>query len=134
MIDGRRQSWPLWARLVFIALPAAGTAAAAVAASVALTTILTGSLAQADAILGAFYDVARTAARFAVLIGAPAAVLALVILLIVGGYRSYPVEEGSPEHLPTFLGRVVVGSTLFAGVGLICQMMLAAQIGGWSPW
>lgn len=131
MIEGRR--WPLWAKLVFVALPAAVSAAAAVSASITLTATPTGSLAQADAILGAFYDAARTAARSAVLIGAPAAVLALVGLLIIGGYKHYPAEEGSAEHLPTLLGRVVMGCALFAGVGLLCQMMLAAQLGGWSP-
>ena len=130
MIDGRRHSWPLWAKLLFVALPAGGTAAAGVAASVSLSTTLTGSLDDAGLILGAFYDVARTVARYAVFIGAPAAVIALVTLLMVGGYGHYPVERGSEEYLPTLLGRVVMGCALFAAVGLICQLMLAAKVGG----
>lgn len=121
----------MWAKLVFIALPAGATAAAGVAASISLTTTLTGSLTgESGFILATAYDLARSAARYAVFIGAPAAVLALVALLLVGGYGCYSDGIGSRDYLPTFLGRIVIGSSLFAGIGLLCQLMLAAKVGG----
>jgi hypothetical protein len=61
------------------------------------------------------------------------AVVALIVLLLIGGYRDYPVEEGSKEPLPEFLGHTVAGCSAFAGAGLICQLVLAAQLGSWSP-
>lgn len=138
MIDGQGEhSWPLWMKLVFIAMPAAGAAAAGMAASLSLTTTLTGSLSQsgvADSgvVLATAYDLARTAARYAVFIGAPAAVLALIALLLVGAYGPYPDGVANPrEELPNFLGRIVMGSALFAAIGLICQLMLAAKVGAW---
>lgn len=131
MIDGRHeQSWPLWTKLVFVAFPAGATAAACVAASISLTTTLTGSLADSGVILATAYDLARFTARYAVFIGAPAAVLALIALLLVGGYGRYPDGTDSRDYLPTFLGRVVIGSSLFASIGLLCQLMLAAKVGG----
>lgn len=134
MIEGRyTRSWPLWAKLVFIALPAGGVAAAGFAATLSLTTTLTGSLAENGVIVATAYDLARVAARYAVFVGAPAAVLALVGLLLVGGYGHYPDGIGSRDYVPSLLGRIVLGSTVFAGLGLFCQLMLAAQVGGWSP-
>lgn len=130
MMYGGTRSWPLWARLAFIALPAAVLAAIALATSVTLTATLTDSLAGADAVLGMVYGVARTTARIAVLAGSPVAVVALIVLLLIGGYRDYP--EGAKEPLPEFLGRTVVGCAVLAGAGLVCQLVLAAQLGGWS--
>lgn len=130
MIDGRRHSLPLWGRLLFVALPAAALAASGVAASVSLTATLDGSVEQTGMILGVFYGVARRLAQYAVFIGAPAAVLALLILLMVGGYGRQPEGKPESEQLPAFLGRVVMGSALFAGLGIICQLTLAAKVGG----
>ncbi|WP_047865436.1 hypothetical protein [Rubrobacter aplysinae] len=133
MMYGGTRSWPLWARLLFIALPAGALAAVALGISLTLTATLEGSPSGADAVLAAFYCVARNAARVAVLAGSPVALVALIALLLIGGYRDYPVQEGSEEPLPTFLGRAVAGCAVFAGVGLVCQIALAAQLGGWSP-
>lgn len=131
MIDGHRYSWPLWATLLCVALPATAAAAVTVAASIWLFTALSGSMAGSGIILAAFYDIARLITHFAVFIGAPISVLALVVLLLTGGYGNYSAERSSQEHLPSFLGRVVVGGALFACIGLICQLMLAAKVGGW---
>lgn len=130
---GGTRSWPLWARLAFIALPAAVLAAMALGISMSLTGSLTDSLAGADAVLAAVYGVARTAARIAVYAGSPVAVVALIVLLLIGGYRDYPVEEGSKEPLPEFLGRTVAACAVLAGAGLLCQLVLAVQLGSWSP-
>ena len=87
-------------------------------------------MADSGPILSTAYDLARIAAQYAVFIAAPAAVLALVTLLMVGGYGRHHYREPEREALPALLGRVVIGSALFAGIGLFCQIMLAAQVGG----
>ena len=134
------RSMPLWARLVFLALPAAGAATAVVAASTAISAAIGDGAAAPDAISVFGHELARLAARYTVLGSAPVAVLALLVLLFMGGYgRGYGSRRGErddeyqPEPVADFLGRLASGLAVLCGVGLLCQLVLPAQAGVWSP-
>jgi hypothetical protein len=82
------------------------------------------------------------AARAAVLTGAPPAVGALTVLLIVGGFRRYPRDEEEAHALPSMLGRIALACAALALIGLSAQFVITANFeaniansiatGGWS--
>lgn len=118
--------------LVGLALPAAAAAALAIAAS---TLLMEGFNpvpeespgAAVDRFSGAVHGVALHAARAAVLTGAPLAVAALMVLLVVGGLRRYPRDEQEARGLPSVLGRLALACAALALIGLAAQLVIAAN-------